>query len=78
MIRKSPFTQLLEARLEYYHATPGSREWWAAIRKMRSANQRLQDALSDILAGFRDLLDSVHEAFRPLAELAAELQNHQT
>lgn len=64
------FAQLYEGRLEYARATPGSREWWKAIRKMRSARRQIRDALGALL----DIACGIYQAAADtLASLADAL-----
>jgi hypothetical protein len=70
---KGIFPQLMEARLDYYQATPGSREWWDAIRRIRSARRRLHRCLERLAQSLLDAVRPVAEQFARLAETVGEI-----
>ncbi|SEO70552.1 hypothetical protein SAMN05216388_101755 [Halorientalis persicus] len=67
------FAQLYEGRLEYARATPGSREWWQAIRRLRMARRRINDAISAIVDAITSLAEIVAEPLLSIAEAMPDL-----
>jgi hypothetical protein len=67
------FAQLYEGRLEYARATPGSREWWKAIRKMRSARRQIRDAFSALLDIARGIYQAAADTLESLADAFPEM-----
>ena len=64
---------LYEARVRMYHATPGSKEWRAAIRDIRACHERLYNAVTEFTEAIASAMEGLAEACRPLAELAVKV-----
>ena len=64
------FVELYAARRRMAAATPGSREWWRAIRDIRAARQRIQNFIDGVVKAFRAAAKAAAEAFEPLIEAA--------
>jgi len=60
------FHDLYRARVDYALATPGTTEWWDAIRRMRAAHQRIQNAIDALVSCYKRVLEGVVEFARPL------------
>lgn len=69
----SPLIELARAERRYAFATPGSREWWRAIRDIRVARRRIGALFSGMAATLARLAQSVREAFGSILDAVSSL-----
>jgi hypothetical protein len=65
--------KLYEARARRFRATPGSREWWRAIRDMRAAKQQFREAVAAVGKAIRSFGRALANSVRKMGEVLSEL-----